>query len=101
MVVSEYPGLRRVRPGLYESTEDPRDAVITTEFADAMRRHTTSVAAQEFLDALVSTPARQRRARRGRAARAALIGFLSGLVGLGMSWLAQAVLTVITRRGGF
>jgi len=101
VAVSEYPGLRRVRPGLYESTEDVRGAEITPEFAREVRKHATSAAAQEFLDALMSARAgRSPRRRLMGMARAALVGLVSGLAGLGAAWIVQAIVLGLMKRGG-
>lgn len=52
-VTEQRPGLRQVRPGLYESTADAGEAEVTPEFAAALLRHARTETLRQYLQAIV------------------------------------------------
>jgi hypothetical protein len=42
--------IRKVRPGLYERTDTPKQVTITREFADAVRKYSGSLVLGEILE---------------------------------------------------
>jgi hypothetical protein len=53
MAVKERPAYREIFPGLYESTDDTRDARLTREFAAAVEQHSGSKVLGQLLQAML------------------------------------------------
>lgn len=47
---AEAMAVKEVRPGLYERTDTPRDAKITREFVESVRKHSGSIILQEIME---------------------------------------------------
>jgi hypothetical protein len=53
MAVKERPGLRQVAPGLYESTDGHSSGRLTTDYADAVRKHSGSRVLERIVEKAV------------------------------------------------
>lgn len=52
-VTEQRPDLRRVRPGLYESTVDADEAEVTPEFAAAVLRHARTETLRQYMQTIM------------------------------------------------